>query len=555
MRPACLSFHKPLAVLALLAAATGCVSSAVAAPRLKLRCSVTPRTLPSAGGTITVHVDAGSRTVEDLLVTLTRPDRTTDTEAMMPLGGGKFDAAFELPPNAGRKALDYSLKAFARGASSTGASADCGTVRVKAFADAPSFSIVSCRLSPRALPAAGGKVHVRAEITGKLQALQVQAVVFEHKPAVQVNLTASSPGIYRGDLTLPANEGDVPQFFNVHLTARRARSEESVEKDCGFATVAAADTSAQVSGIAVAGALNGFPQIRTFRSDTLAAITSFLPFGRGVEGTATIAGADLDADGVTDLISGAGAGLTPQVVVTSGRDGHEIHSFFAFDPSFLGGVFVAAGDVNGDGVPDVIAGAGEGSTGGHVKVFDGRDGGVISSFLAFAPSYSGGVRVAVGDVNGDGYADIVTGTGEGVAGQVKVFSGANGSVLRSFFAYSAGFTGGIRVATGDVNGDGQADIITGAGGGASGPHVKVFDGKSGDVLRSFLAFDAGFTGGVSVAAADVDGDGKADIITGAGEGDAGGHVKVFSGGNGAEIRSFTAYDAGFTGGVSVAAWK
>ena len=103
--------------------------------------------------------------------------------------------------------------------------------------------------------------------------------------------------------------------------------------------------------------------------------------------------------------------------------------------------------------------------------------------------------------------------------------------------------------------DGKADIITGAAGGAGGPHVKVFDGLTGDVKRSFLAYDAGFTGGVNVGAADVNGDGKADVITGTGGGAAGGHVKVFNGVSGAEIRSFLAYDAGFTGGVSVAAWK
>jgi hypothetical protein len=85
--------------------------------------------------------------------------------------------------------------------------------------------------------------------------------------------------------------------------------------------------------------------------------------------------------------------------------------------------------------------------------------------------------------------------------------------------------------------------------------VKVFDGKTGLVQRDFFPFDAAFMGGVRVATGDVNGDGRADVITGAGPGDAGGHVKVFDGKTGAEIRSFAAYDAGFTGGVSVAAWK
>jgi hypothetical protein len=128
-----------------------------------------------------------------------------------------------------------------------------------------------------------------------------------------------------------------------------------------------------------------------------------------------------------------------------------------------------------------------------------------------------------GDVNGDGRDDIITGADAGGAPHVKVFDGASGAELRSFFAYSPSFAGGVRVAAGDVNGDGRADIITGAGSGA-GPHVKVFDGVTSAEIRSFLAYGA-FIGGVFVAAGDVNGDGMDDIITGADAG-AGPHVKV-----------------------------
>src|SRR5262249_55633731 len=121
--------------------------------------------------------------------------------------------------------------------------------------------------------------------------------------------------------------------------------------------------------------------------------------------------------------------------------------------------------------------------------------------------------------------------------------------LRSFFAYAPQFTAGVFVAAGDVNGDGKADIITGVGPGG-GPHVKVFDGTNLTELRSFFAFDPLFTGGVRVAAADVNGDGKADIVAGAGPG-GGPHVRVFSGTNLAELKSFFAFDIGFAGGVFV----
>ena len=81
---------------------------------------------------------------------------------------------------------------------------------------------------------------------------------------------------------------------------------------------------------------------------------------------------------------------------------------------------------------------------------------------------------------------------------MKVFDGASQVLLRSFFAFEPTFTaGGVRVAAGDVNGDGLSDIITGAGPGA-GPHVKVFDSQSLNVLHSFFAYEPNFTGGVFV---------------------------------------------------------
>jgi len=555
MRTASLMLPRRLALLMLLAAATAFASSANSATRLRLRCTVTPRTLPQAGGPITVHVDAGSQSVAALLVTLLRPDRTADTQPMTSLGDGEFEVVFQLPENTGRTVQKYTLAAFARGEDPAGAVASCGTVRVKGDTDAAPFAVSACRITPRALPAAGGSVHVEALITGKRKGLQVKALVVGNGAGPAVELTAGAGGIFQGDLTLPANPGGTQLNYNVHVVAELTSSTEITGMDCGFVAVAPADTSAQVSTIAVAGEIGGAPEIRTFDSATLDPLDNLLPFGRVFQGTATVAAADLDGDGVTDLISASGPGGPPQVRVNRGGDNQEIRSFVAYDTAFAGGVYVAAGDVNGDGIADVITGAGPGSTGGHVKVFSGRDGALLSSFLAYAPSFTGGVRVAVGDVNGDGRADLITGTGSGVASHVKVFSGADGSLLRSFFAFGTTFTGGVFVAAGDIDGDGRADIVTGAGGGAGGPHVKVFSGQSGSLLHDFFAYDAAFAGGVRVATGDVNGDGHVDVVTGAGAGSAGGHVKVFDGATGATLRSFLAYDAGFTGGVYVAAWN
>jgi hypothetical protein len=259
--------------------------------------------------------------------------------------------------------------------------------------------------------------------------------------------------------------------------------------------------------------------------------------------------------------TGTGVGQPPEVKVYDAATGALKYDIMAYDPSFRGGVRVTLGDINGDGVDDIVTAAGPGG-GPHVKVYDGATGQLADEFFAYAPNFAGGVFVAVGDVNGDGKGDIITGAGAGGGPHVKVFSGANGSVLESFMAYDPSFTGGVTVAAAAMDGPasqfGPTRIITGAGPGG-GPHVKVFSGDAPIAIGSFMAYDPSFRGGVTVASGDVNGDGQADLITGAGAG-GGPHVKVFDGydllvnsGKVTPIASFFADPPSFTGGVSVGA--
>lgn len=144
-----------------------------------------------------------------------------------------------------------------------------------------------------------------------------------------------------------------------------------------------------------------------------------------------------------------------------------------------------------------------------VKLFDALTGAQKLSFSAYANSFHGGVRVALGDFTGDGVLDIVTGPGPGGGAQVRVFNGLTGKALSgtlgNFNAYAPGQTDGVYVAAGDVNGDGRADIITGTNDGAA-PVVKVFNGLNGALLASFSVGAADSTTGVRVAAHDVTGE-------------------------------------------------
>jgi hypothetical protein len=247
-------------------------------------------------------------------------------------------------------------------------------------------------------------------------------------------------------------------------------------------------------------------------------------------------------------VTGADAGGGPEVIVYDAATGTLRYAFYAYDPRFLGGVRVTTGDINGDGVPDIITAPGAGG-GPDIRVFDGVTGQLIREFMAYSPYFLGGVYVASGDVNRDGRADITTAPDTGGGPEVKVFSGRDNAILYDFYAYSPLFGGGVRVAAGDIDGDGRADIVTGAGPGG-GPHVKVFSGATGAVIRSLMAYSPNFNGGVFVAAGDVNADGRVDIVTGQGAGGVP-QVEVFSGLDGSLLQSFLAFAPNFTSGVRV----
>jgi len=280
--------------------------------------------------------------------------------------------------------------------------------------------------------------------------------------------------------------------------------------------------SAQIVAVATNPGVGG--EIRGLEPGSQAVRWAAKPFGEFAGGM-SIAVGDVDGDGLRDVVVGAGPGAGPRVVALSGGDGREILSFFAFAATFAGGVTVASGDVDGDGVDDIIVGA---DTRGfsHVKVFDGRTLAEIRSFYAFRPDYEFGVRVAAGDVNGDGRADIFVSAGAGGAPQFRIFDGATGALLVDLMAFAPDFAGGLSIAAGDVDGDGRADAIVGAGGSGL-PHVKVYSGATGAELASFYVNEdfspnaipsVAFEGGISVGASDLDGDGIDEILIGKGAG-------------------------------------
>jgi hypothetical protein len=198
-----------------------------------------------------------------------------------------------------------------------------------------------------------------------------------------------------------------------------------------------------------------------------------------------------------------------------------------FEASFIGGTYVAAGDVNGDGRADVSVAADTGG-GSRVVLFNGADGAVLADFLGIEdPGFRGGARVAIGDVNHDGRADLIVSAGAGGGPRVALFDGASlrsgrtpAHLVGDFFAFEPALRDGVYVAVGDVNGDGFGDLVAGAGTGGS-PRVLVVSGQDllanadGATVRpvaNFFADDPAGRSGARVAAKDLDGDRFADLV-------------------------------------------
>ncbi|CAN5275471.1 hypothetical protein BH11PLA2_BH11PLA2_31310 [soil metagenome] len=303
------------------------------------------------------------------------------------------------------------------------------------------------------------------------------------------------------------------------------------------------------------------------------------PFGANFTGGIRTASGDFNGDGVADLVCASGPGMPGQAVVFDGVTQQQIPTPLPgnqpFGSTFTRGIIVAVGDLNNDGLSDLIITA-EAGGGARVRIFQSTGSGFVqrSDFIALiggdnkpdSVKFRGGSRATVSDINGDGTGDLIWAAGAGGGPRVATFDGKmldNGSnvffkLTGDFFVLSTSLRDGAYLAGGDVNGDGIGDVIAGGGSGAP-PQVVGFSGATliQNNFSKFLDFNFGTNSGqgVRVAVKDLNHDNIADVIVGSAPG-AGSRVAAFDGNNLRGSTTGTAifnYDAfpGFSGGVFV----
>ena len=290
----------------------------------------------------------------------------------------------------------------------------------------------------------------------------------------------------------------------------------------------------------------------------------------GFTGEVRTAVADVNGDGFDDTVLATGPGAAVRFAVVSGKDNSTllVNPTDPFgDANFKGGLFVTAADLDNDGRAEVMVSPDEGG-GPRVTTFSLVNGTPTQRANFFGiddPNFRGGARIAVGDINGDGVQDLVVGAGFLGGPRVAVWDGKTvfatpTRVVSDFFGFPGNdavtLRNGAFVAAGDVNGDGFADLILGGGPGGA-PRLFVLSGQqisagnvgvaqSAPIANFFVAGNTADVGGVRVAAKDADGDHKADIVVGTS-----GKARVYLGKNvttAAEPATFQDLDP-FTGAV------
>lgn len=239
--------------------------------------------------------------------------------------------------------------------------------------------------------------------------------------------------------------------------------------------------------------------VRILNADGSRKRNGFFAYTGATVGGEQVAYADVDGNGEQELVSVSARG---EVRVHNPR-GEVRARWFPYE-HYRGGLFLAVGNVVGDAASEIVVAPTSGG-GPHVRVFN-AEGNLLGEFFAYAPRFTGGVRLAIGNVSGDALEEILTAAGPGGGPHVRAWNAA-GVPLGGFFSGATSERGGVQVSAGDMNGDGRAEVLTATG--TRPARVRVSDIVGRDNMN---AIPISPTPGTRIAAHDVDSDGRAEVL-------------------------------------------
>ncbi|MBI2410304.1 MAG: L,D-transpeptidase family protein [Candidatus Kerfeldbacteria bacterium] len=275
---------------------------------------------------------------------------------------------------------------------------------------------------------------------------------------------------------------------------------------------------------------------------------SIFPFGKAATQGEAVALGDLNGDGTDEIIVSRANGEQPSIQVFS-PNGILTAQFLAFPENITIELHLATGDLNNDGRDEIIVGAGE-KGGPAIRVFNGKGKQVLTpGFFAFDQQARGGVFVAAGNVDGKPGDEIIAGSGIGQTPLVRVFSGTGTSLNMEFVPFVPTDTHGVTVAAANVDGGKRDELIMSSY--THGGIVKIYRTNKKRTLLADVKPYGNFYGGLNVARlGDVNGDGKEELLVSP-RSMLNGAVKLLTG-LGQEFNTVQVYEDTFTGGVSVA---
>lgn len=292
------------------------------------------------------------------------------------------------------------------------------------------------------------------------------------------------------------------------------------------------------SPIVVAAPEAGGQPVRVMNVDgsLIAAIDAFY----GYKGAVRVATGDVTGDGKADILAISGAGITTEVRVFDGVTFTRVLKFAPYGTAFKKGGYVAVGDVlvNHPGVEIVVSPL---SGREKVRVFDST-GHELTSFLPYTKNYTGAVPIAVGNIDGKNGDEIAVAIGT-KRSEVRWFDGY-GNLEGKFSGY------GNQIAVGDVDGDGKTEVVLTAGKG-NPPIIRVYDPKFGVLDSEFSGGDAKYRGGLRVALVPSADGSRYDIVT-ALEAKKPTTVTIRDGRTGDILDSYLAYPSVFVFGLNIA---